>query len=61
MDAESEIIDLCAEACANIRAGYTQSACLIIDEALSLWRERRFNKIVDNIAPLLKGETHELA
>ena len=57
---DSEIVDLCNEACANIRLGYTQSACLIMDAALRKWHERRFARIVDNIAPLLKGETHDV-
>ena len=57
---DSKIVSLCNEACANIRMGYLDSACLIMDAALRKWHERRFHRIVDNIAPLLKGETDEI-
>ena len=56
MTKDSEVVTLCNEAIANARMGYIDSACLIMDSALSKWRQRHFEAQIDSIAPMLKGE-----
>jgi hypothetical protein len=59
---DNEVIGLCNEAIANIRLGYLQSACLIMDEALRLNRLRRntytFDQLIDSFQASLKGENN---
>jgi len=36
--------------------GYTESAEIILRHAISLRRQQKFERMIDSIAPLLKGE-----
>jgi len=56
MNTSATIVDLCAESMAIARMGYTESAEIILRHAISLRRQQKFERMIDSIAPLLKGE-----